>query len=224
MPGLSGRTIIPQPKQFVYTFNPANQIYISHSARVFVRACRAPERSEACNDAHGAVRSCTVCGLIANRRSGGISCATMQQETPKDVSGIVAIPSGFESARRSASVALLGTLMASLFQCLEYDDEVRVELAHVLSQALPLFRGQGWDGSVNTVQRRGNIVHASVPHRSVVVAISFWDQKENAQAYHSSGYPEVLKILKQFLDGTPRVRTFDVVSSTVQKVAARFAA
>jgi hypothetical protein len=28
-------------------------------------------------------------------------------ETPKDVSGIVAIPSGFESARRSASVALL---------------------------------------------------------------------------------------------------------------------
>ena len=51
----------------------------------------------------------------------------------------------FESARRSASVALLGTLrplMASLFQCLEYDDEVRVGLAHVLSQALPLFRGQ----------------------------------------------------------------------------------
>jgi len=114
--------------------------------RVFVRACRAPERSEACNDAHGAARSCTVCGLIANRRSVGISCATMQHvETPKDVSGIVAIPSGFESARRSASVALLGTLhplIASLFQCLEYDDEVRVGLAHVLSQALPLFRGQ----------------------------------------------------------------------------------
>src|SRR5713226_5436291 len=64
-------------------------------------------------------------------------------------------------ARRSASVALLGTLrplMASLFQCLEYDDEVRVGLAHGLSQALPLFRGQGWDGSVNTAQRRGNIV------------------------------------------------------------------
>ena len=72
-----------------------------------------------------------------------------------------AIPSGFESARRSASVALRGTLrplVVSLFQCLEYDDEVRVGLAHVLSQALPLFRGQGWDGSVNTVQRRGNIV------------------------------------------------------------------
>jgi hypothetical protein len=58
-------------------------------------------------------------------------------------------------------VALRGTLrplMASLFQRLEYDDEVRVGLAHVLSQALPLFRGQGWDGSVDTAQRRGNIV------------------------------------------------------------------
>ena len=64
----------------------------------------------------------------------------------------------------------------------------------------------------------------SVPRRREVVAISFWDQKENAQAYHSSGYPEVLKILKKFLDGTPHVRTFDVVSSTLQKVPARFAA
>lgn len=64
----------------------------------------------------------------------------------------------------------------------------------------------------------------SVPRRSEVVAISFWDQNENAKAYHSSGYPEVLKILKKFLDGTPHVRTFDVVSSTLQKVPARFAA
>ena len=58
-------------------------------------------------------------------------------------------------------VALRGTLrplMASLFQRIEHDDEVRVGLAHVLSQALPLFRDQGWDGSVDTAQRRGNIV------------------------------------------------------------------
>jgi heme-degrading monooxygenase HmoA len=64
----------------------------------------------------------------------------------------------------------------------------------------------------------------SVPRRREVVAISFWDQKENAQAYDSSGYPEVLKILKEFLDGTSHVRTFDVVGSTLQKVAARLAA
>ena len=64
----------------------------------------------------------------------------------------------------------------------------------------------------------------SVPRRSEVVAISFWDQKENAQTYQSSGYPEVLKILKKFLDETPQVRTFEVVSSTLQKIPARFAA
>jgi hypothetical protein len=58
----------------------------------------------------------------------------------------------------------------------------------------------------------------AVPGGREVVAISFWQQKEYAQAYNSTGYPEVLKILERFLDGTPHVRTFDVVSSTVQKV------
>jgi heme-degrading monooxygenase HmoA len=53
-----------------------------------------------------------------------------------------------------------------------------------------------------------------------VVAISFWDQQENAQAYNSTGYPEALKMLGKLLEGTPHVRTFDVVSSTLQKVVA----
>jgi heme-degrading monooxygenase HmoA len=64
----------------------------------------------------------------------------------------------------------------------------------------------------------------SVPGGREVIVLSFWDQYENAQAYQSSGYPEVLKILGKFLDGTPHVRTFDVVGSTLQKVATRFAA
>jgi len=51
-----------------------------------------------------------------------------------------------------------------------------------------------------------------------LVAISFWDQEESAMAYSSEGYPEVLHILKKTLAGKPRVRTFDVVSSTLQKV------
>jgi len=51
-----------------------------------------------------------------------------------------------------------------------------------------------------------------------VVSISFWDQEENAQSYNSTGYPEVLEILKKTLAGTPQVRTLDVVSSTLQKI------
>jgi len=67
-------------------------------------------------------------------------------------------------------------------------------------------------------------VTLSVPGGREVVALSFWDLKENAQDYHSSGYPHVLKILDKFLDRTPHVRTFEVVSSTLQKIPARFAA
>jgi heme-degrading monooxygenase HmoA len=50
-----------------------------------------------------------------------------------------------------------------------------------------------------------------------VVAISLWDTKEHAEAYNSTGYPEVLKSLEKMLDGTPKVRVSDVISSTLQK-------
>jgi heme-degrading monooxygenase HmoA len=64
-----------------------------------------------------------------------------------------------------------------------------------------------------------DLVTLAVPDGSQVTTISFWDQKGNAQAYQSSGYPEVLKILGKLLDGTPYVKTFDVVSSTLQRTA-----
>lgn len=69
-----------------------------------------------------------------------------------------------------------------------------------------------------------DLITLAGPGGGEVVAISFWDQKENAQTYNSIGYPEALKILRKLLDGTPHVRTFDVVSSTVQKVAPRVTA
>src|SRR6266705_4114332 len=53
-----------------------------------------------------------------------------------------------------------------------------------------------------------------------VVAISLWDTKEHAEAYNTTGYPEVLKILDKVLDGTPKVRVSDVISSTIHKTAA----
>jgi hypothetical protein len=60
----------------------------------------------------------------------------------------------------------------------------------------------------------------SVPGRIEVVAVSFWDRKEDAQSYDSSGYPKVLKILDKFLERAPRVRTFEVAGSTVQEPTA----
>jgi heme-degrading monooxygenase HmoA len=62
------------------------------------------------------------------------------------------------------------------------------------------------------------------PSGTEAVAISFWDKKENADAYARTGYPEVLKILSKEIEGTPTVKTYEVAASTFQKIAATVAA
>jgi heme-degrading monooxygenase HmoA len=57
-----------------------------------------------------------------------------------------------------------------------------------------------------------------------VVAISLWDKKEDAEAYHSESYPEVVKALAKVVDGTPEVLNFEVANSTLQKRPALVAA
>ena len=53
-----------------------------------------------------------------------------------------------------------------------------------------------------------------------VVAISLWDKKEDAEAYHRGKYPEVLKALARVVEGTPIVETFEVSNSTSHQIAA----
>src|SRR6267143_2068289 len=60
----------------------------------------------------------------------------------------------------------------------------------------------------------------AIPGGIDVTAISLWDTKEHAEAYNTAGYPEVLKRLDKVLDGTPKVRTSDVISSTIHKAVA----
>ena len=60
----------------------------------------------------------------------------------------------------------------------------------------------------------------AVPGGLDVVAISLWDTKDYAEAYNTSGYPELLKILDKVLDGNPKVQVSDVISSTIHKPAA----
>src|SRR5882672_8963420 len=59
----------------------------------------------------------------------------------------------------------------------------------------------------------------ALPGGTDVVAISLWDTKENADAYNTTSYPEVLKSLDRVLDGTPKVHVSDVISSTLHKTA-----
>ena len=50
-----------------------------------------------------------------------------------------------------------------------------------------------------------------------VIAISMWENKHDAETYNTNGYPQVLKTLARFIEGTPQVHTFDVVTSTLQQ-------
>ena len=53
-----------------------------------------------------------------------------------------------------------------------------------------------------------------------VTAISLWDNKTSADTYNANTYPEVLKTMARFIEGTPKVQTSEVVNSTFHKVAA----
>jgi len=61
------------------------------------------------------------------------------------------------------------------------------------------------------------------PERNDAVAISFWDKKEDAEAYNREKYPEVLKTLSKVVEGIPKVESFDVANSTSHQIAARAA-
>jgi steroid delta-isomerase-like uncharacterized protein len=49
-----------------------------------------------------------------------------------------------------------------------------------------------------------------------IMAISLWDSKEQAEAYHASDFPKVLKAVEGLLDGTPKVQNLKVIQSTLQ--------
>ena len=58
-------------------------------------------------------------------------------------------------------------------------------------------------------------------NESDAIGISLWDRKEDAEAYNRTTFPEVQKLLSKAIDGTPRVQTYEVGSSTFHRVAAR---
>jgi hypothetical protein len=52
-----------------------------------------------------------------------------------------------------------------------------------------------------------------------VTAISLWENKNDAEAYNTNTYPQVLKTMARFFEETPKVKTSDVVTSTLHKLA-----
>jgi len=77
-------------------------------------------------------------------------------------------------------------------------------------QVLPMLRKQnGFKDEITLVASGGTEVRT----------ISFWDKKENAEAYNSATYPEVLKALANVIEGTPHVKSYDVATSTLHQIA-----
>ncbi len=78
------------------------------------------------------------------------------------------------------------------------------------NQILPLLRKQkGFKDEITL----------SNPGSQDAIAISLWENKANAEAYNTNSYPEVLKTLARMIDGTPKVQTFEAVTSTFYNVA-----
>ena len=57
-----------------------------------------------------------------------------------------------------------------------------------------------------------------------VMAISFWNTKEDAERYQREQYSVIQQMIRPLLDGEPVVRTFNVDSSITHKIAAEKAA
>jgi hypothetical protein len=80
---------------------------------------------------------------------------------------------------------------------------------------LPLLRKQNGFKDAITLAGPGGIE---------VTAISLWENKADADVYNTNTYPEVLKTMARLIEGTPKVHTADVVTSTLHKIAVHAAA
>ena len=60
----------------------------------------------------------------------------------------------------------------------------------------------------------------SNPNSQDAVSVSLWENKANADAYNTNAYPEVLRKLATMIDGTPKVQTFEAVTSTLHSPVA----
>jgi heme-degrading monooxygenase HmoA len=79
------------------------------------------------------------------------------------------------------------------------------------SEILPLLRKQkGFQDEITFVNPAGRDAFA----------VSLWDSKESAEAYNRTTFAEVTKLLSKLVEGTPRVKSYEVANSTFHKIAA----
>ncbi|PYV99911.1 MAG: hypothetical protein DMG89_06080 [Acidobacteria bacterium] len=68
------------------------------------------------------------------------------------------------------------------------------------------------------------VILVSDAERDRVLALSFWNTREDAEQYHREQYPKIQETLKPLLDVEPAIRTFEVHTSMGYKIVAGKAA
>lgn len=68
------------------------------------------------------------------------------------------------------------------------------------------------------------VVLVSDDNPDQILAISFWKSREDAEKYNREQFPKVNEVIRNLIEGSPRVRTFEVDTSTVHRIAAGKAA
>jgi heme-degrading monooxygenase HmoA len=91
------------------------------------------------------------------------------------------------------------------------------ELANTINdKAVPILKKQR--GFVD------EIVLVSSDKSDQVLALSFWNKREDAEEYQREQYQNIHDTVRHLLETQPEVRTFDVHTSTTHKIAASKAA
>lgn len=57
-----------------------------------------------------------------------------------------------------------------------------------------------------------------------VLALSFWNSREDAERYHREQFTRITEMIRNFCDGEPMVSTYDVNTSTVHRISSGKAA
>ncbi len=91
------------------------------------------------------------------------------------------------------------------------------ELANTINEkAVPILKKQR--GFVDEIV----LVSSGEPNR--LLALSFWNKKEDADEYQREQYQKIHETVRHLLETEPEVHTFDVHTSTTHKIAASKAA
>ena len=123
----------------------------------------------------------------------------LQVSHPIKLNPLISPTKEVETHSRNVSIKLKANSAAEFTRTLE-------------KEIIPLLRKQkGFQDEISFI----------APERNEAVAISFWDRKDNADAYSRETYPGVLKTLSKVVEGTPRVESFEVANSTSHQIAAQ---